>query len=469
MNQLLKRFTQFSAGTFLGALLSIVQIPILTYFILPEEYGRAGLFNSLILQVPLFLYLGLDQAFSREYNDANNKNKLLINSIIVPLLNSVLFSMFAIFFDERLSLWLFDSTEYVYLIWLGALTIVLIIFERFILLNVRMAEKAKEFSFYTLLIKVLIFIITLSLLMLGNRSFQVITLGLLFGHYLGNIILIFRYRKFFIIENFDMDLKLILRMLMFGIPQMVAVTLISGLNVMGNIFLNTYSHSSELGLYNLSLSIVSIIGIMQTVFSTFWLPTAYRWEKNKKTLKHFQFISDFVLLLLTIAFYSLILLLPLIPFFVGNSYTDVVIIIPILTLPHILATLSETTTLGILFSKKTYLNIIVSILTFITSLIVNILLTPIFGYRGTSVAIALAYFIYYLSRTYLSMKTGFYFSQLKQIITIIIMIVISVAIVFGMKFTFETILIPMFVSIYIQKTTISNAIDIKTGNDWNFD
>lgn len=148
-----------------------------------------------------------------------------------------------------------------------------------------------------------------------------------------------------------------------------------------------------MGLYNLSTTIVSIIGILRTAFNNFWLPTAYRWKKYEKSIEYYKLISDIILLILTIAFFLLVFILPIIPNFIGNAYHDVVCIIPILTLPHILATLSETTTLGILFSKKTLLNIIVGISTFITSLCINILLNPNFGNTGPSIASAISYLV----------------------------------------------------------------------------
>src|SRR5699024_11400459 len=93
-------------------------------------------------------------------------------------------------------------------------------------------------------------------------------------------------------------------------------------------------------------------------------------------------------------------------------------IMGLLAFPHIMYTLSETTTLGIVFSRKTHYNIFVSIMSLVVSVIINLSLTPFIGFRGAALASTAAYVVFYLARTYFSSRTGFYFGQKKQIITI---------------------------------------------------
>lgn len=469
MKQLFKRFSQFSLGTFLGALISLVQVPILTHFLLPEAYGQAGLFRTLITQLPLFLYLGLDQSYSREYNSYENKNYLMQNSMIIPLFNAFLFLIIAIIWDSELSNWLFGSPDYEYIIWFSSIWIVFLIFERFILLTIRMENKAKEFSFFTLLSKVGAFIISMLLILFGMRDFRVVVFGLIFGQLIADIILIIRYRKYISFSNLDINPKLIKQMLIFGIPQMIAITLTSALNTVDNIFINNFNSPDELGIYNVGLSIVSVVGIIRTAFNTFWLPTAYRWERMKKSIEHYKVVSDILLLILTVCFYGLLLVKPLIILLIGDAYTNVIDIIALLTLPHILATLSETTTLGILFSRKTHLNIIVGVCTFLTSILLNSILTPNFGYKGAAISSALAYFMFYLARTYFSKTTGFYFRQRKQIVSAMLMLI--VAIIHSVEVPYVTVITVAIgiVTIICQKSTYIEIKSIRQNPDrWDF-
>lgn len=469
MKQLLKRFSHFSVGTVLGSIFSFIQVPILTYLLLPAEYGKAGLFRTLITQIPILLYLGIDHSYTREYHDYENRSFLMQNSMILPLINGLIFLLISFLFGSEISQWLFGSPEYFYIVWLGAIFVLFIIIERFILLTIRMEEMAKEYSLFTVLTKISAFVVTMLLIFSGMRDFRVIVFGLLFGQIIIDILLIIRYRFFFVFSFTNIDYELTKKLFLFGFPQMIAITLTSALNTVDNISLNYFSDSTNLGIYNSTLTIVSVIGILRTAFTTFWLPTAYKWNRDKKSIQHYKFISDLVLLILTVGFYLFLLCKPIVMFLIGDNYSDAQYIIGLLTLPHILATLSETTTLGILFSRRTYLNIYVGFSTFITSVLFNVLLTSSFGYRGAAISSAVAYFIYYLARTYFSKTTGFYFRQTKQIYSVLLLFIISILHMFEIPYIEIITVTFLLISLAGQKSTFSVMKELKDNNGkWDF-
>ena len=155
---------------------------------------------------------------------------------------------------------------------------------------------------------------------------------------------------------------------------------------------------------------------MKTAFTSFWIPTAYRWYHEERDIKHYAYISDLILMFMSLIYFGLLLLKYPITFVLNPSreYLELMYIVGLLAFPHLMYTLSETTTLGIVFSKRTGYNVVVSLLSLIVSATLNGLLTPTFGYRGAAAASSVAYFVFYLARTYFSWRTGFYFSQVKQ-------------------------------------------------------
>ena len=88
------------------------------------------------------IYLGFDQAFTREYHDHENKRELLQQAMLVPLLGSFFFQLILVVFAADFSQLLFESPQYTRAIYLFALSSGLLIFERFLLLTVRMQNKA---------------------------------------------------------------------------------------------------------------------------------------------------------------------------------------------------------------------------------------------------------------------------------------------------------------------------------------
>src|SRR5699024_825516 len=150
--------------------------------------------------------------------------------------------------------------------------------------------------------------------------------------------------------------------------------------------------------------------IIQTAFTSFWVPTAYRWEKEKKDMKNFSFISDMVLLIMTIGFFFILFFKKYIIIILSSDYSEAQYVAGLLSLTPILYTISETTTLGIVFSGKSYYNVFVSVFSIIPNLLLNYLLVPKYGTIGAGIASASAYIVFCIARTYYSRKTGFVIS-----------------------------------------------------------
>lgn len=281
MKHFIKRLIGFSLGPILGALISLIQVPILNRLLGTAEVGKAYLFQSLIVIIPTYIYIGLDQAYTREYHLQKNKKQLMQLATLIPMIAGVILFIIAIGFDGMISNWLFNDSQYYYIVWYGGVWVLATVFERFLLLTIRMEERAIEYSMFNLLLKIGVFVVSIGLALLGWRDFKVIVYGLIFGQLLGDMILFFRYREFFDLRGFELDWDLLKSMLKFGLPLMVATSLSSSLTAVDNVFIKQYNTDEEVGIYNSALKIINIIGIVKTAFTSFWVPTAYRWYEEK--------------------------------------------------------------------------------------------------------------------------------------------------------------------------------------------
>ncbi|MGX7109221.1 lipopolysaccharide biosynthesis protein [Facklamia miroungae] len=418
----MKRLTGFSLGPIIGALISLIQIRILTQLLVADQYGVSGLYRNLILNIPNFLYIGLDQAFSREFHQASSKKHLFQQAIIIPIGMGLFLSLIMLIFNLPIATWLFGDTSAGYIVIWSALLLISMIIERFVLISIRMQEKAKEYSGFTILLKSLIFVTSLAMIAIGVRDYRVVVFGMIFGQLIGDGLLFYRYRNLLHWKDFNLDRVLVRKLLAFGFPLMVAMSINSVLNTIDSLMLRSFSTKDELGYYAAGIAIVNMIGILKTAFATFWVPTAYRWHDEGKEMKHYKFISDAVLFILTAIFFGILVFRPIIMMILGENYHPVQYILGLLCFPHIMYTLSETTTLGIVFSRKTYFNTLVSLLALVPSFILNLWLTPRWGAIGAATASCGAYIMFYLARTYFSSRTGFYFSQSKHLLSIGLML-----------------------------------------------
>lgn len=469
MNNFLKRFIGFSIGPIGGAAISFFTTPILTYFVSPSEYGRASMFMTLQALVVSFIYLGMDQSYTREFQTEKDKRNLFQNSLIVPLAAAGILLIITALFSKQISVLMFESTNYPYAALLFGLLIIFTVIERFILLSIRMQEKAIEFSTFNIILKLGILVAAIVLIVLGKRDFLTVVYSTIFGQIFGDFFLIFRYRSLFNFSEFYLDKELIIKMMKFGLPIMISVSLASLLNSLDRLFLRAYSDFGELGIYTATMKIAAVIAILKSSFTSFWVPTAYRWYSEKKSIDHYKVISDAVLLLMTFLFFGLVFLKTPVVAILSSEYMSAKYILALLCLPQILYTLSETTTLGIVFSRKSYLNIGVSVISILPSIILNFLLTPRLGNVGAAISNCVAYFFFFTSRTYFSNRTGFKFSVKKHYLAIILMLICAILNTVDNPYIVWMNILIFVLVLVAQIPTVKQLISIyKHPEDWDF-
>lgn len=62
-NKILNKFFSFSFGTFIGAFIGLVSIPIITHFVSPDDLGKAAMYALALNVMMIITQFGIDQAF----------------------------------------------------------------------------------------------------------------------------------------------------------------------------------------------------------------------------------------------------------------------------------------------------------------------------------------------------------------------------------------------------------------------
>ena len=461
MKNFLKDLFGFSIGPIVGAIISFITIPITTYFIAPDEYGKVTMFTLLQSILSMVVCLGIDQSYTRFYNEEKNKKKLLLNSMILPIVLSLIIAILLIVFAGNVSYILFEDSSYTLPIYLLSVMIPLMIFERFLLLSVRMQEKSFQYSFQSILIKFIILVSTIIFIMFIRRDFLSIVYSAIIGQIVGDIIIILLNLKDFSFNIILFDKKLFNELLKFGLPLLIVAIIGWALNSMDKVFLRIYTTFEEIGYYNIAMKIANILLIVQTCFTSFWVPTAYRWYAQKEPKEKFNMVSDSITIIMSIIFMLILLFKNLLPLLISKSYERAIYIMPCLLFYPIMYTMSETTTLGITFSKKSYLNIIVSVVSIAVNLILNYLLIPKTGAVGAAIATGISYIVFFWARTLISRKLWNKMPINKYIYITIILFVAAMTNSMVKNIKIDTIvnLIGILLIILIYKNTIFYIIN----------
>lgn len=437
---LLSQLVNFGLGPLIGMGISMLTVPVTTRLVSPEEYGKSSLFTlfqSVFLLVGL---LGLDQSYTRFYNEEKiNKQKLLFHVTFFPLCVSIFLIVLLLIFQQRISFFLFGSYE-LDLIIATCFFIPVLIINRFALLQIRMDLRGRTYSFLNIVTQLINFIVLVLFLFFYEKSFRAIVYSVIVGQVVATVIILFFVRTEFNWKNLQIDWDLSGEIFRFGIPLIPASLLSWLLNSFDKVGLRAWSTFDELGLYAAAFKIVAILSALQNIFTTAWIPVAYKWYEQKVSVSQFEKVSVVVSAVMSLGFAGIVLFRNVIMLFLGAEYRGTESIFVFLLFVPVMHTISETTTLGITFSKKTIFNVYVAIIATVLNIVGNYFLIPISGAQGAAISTCISYIAFFFARTFFSRKLWFNFKVGIHFFNIFLLLVLSLVVFFRLSFMFEVVI-----------------------------
>lgn len=398
-----RQIAAFAVGPIGGALLGLITLPLITWFFSQEDVGRMAMLQVTIGFSTLLFSLGLDQAYVREFHEVDIKPALLKSAILPGLGLLVVVLAVLLSFGGTLAEWLFQIPQW-HLSLLIATAILATFISRFLSLVLRMNERGLAFSMSQVLPKFLLLGIigtyaltgadkTLTNLVLANTS-ALVLVCLIFG-------INTRHEWIAGIAS-KLNLQQLKSMLRFGFPLIASGLAFWSLTAVDKLFLRNLSNFEQLGIYSVAVSFAAAASVLNTVFSTVWAPTVYKWVASGENLeiidKVRRYVLFFVVSLFSIAgiFSSFVVLV------LPDNYADVRwIIVACMGFP-LFYLLSETTVIGVGITKKTNYALIAPIGALVVSVAGNIVLIPKFGAAGAAVSTSIAFFVFFIIRTEVS-------------------------------------------------------------------
>jgi O-antigen/teichoic acid export membrane protein len=397
----------FAVGPVGAALLGAVSLPASTWLFGAVDIGRIAMLQTLTSLSIILFGLGLDQSYLREFHHATDR-KALFRMAIGPglaLLGAV--GVIAVgFAPNRLAHTIF-GLDRAYLAWVIFITVGSAYCSRYFSLILRMQERGLAFSMSQLLPK-LIFLSVLLIVYLSQsqRSFD----HLLFAHVLGVVaaMLIFAWntRLTWLSNRGQVSANPIglPSMLRYGSPLMVAGLAFWGLEAVDKVSLRFLSSFTELGNYSVAVGIASVAGTLSVLFTTIWIPIAYRWAREPdcapriEAVAHKLVAMGCTLICMAGAFtWSLRFLLP-------AEYSAVQYLLCVCMVPPVLYAAAEVTGIGASIVRKNLPVMLIALVACAINLAGNLVLIPLLGATGAAVSTAVAFFAMLVMRTEMSMR-----------------------------------------------------------------
>ncbi|BFK82374.1 oligosaccharide flippase family protein [Clostridium baratii] len=405
-NKLFKKFIEFGIGNFIVLITGFISSPIITRLILPEEFGKFSMFNTLASLFIFILILGLDQSYIRFFyeEDEELRSKLLIETVKLPIIINLLLSSILMVFYKPISNLIIGEYSIV-LVLILILQNTFNILNKFSVLVVRMQQKGKTYSFLQVLGRVSYILLIIMTFKIFKHDYRTLVFAAVLSNVAVVVIAIYVERKeWFKFNKSRKNLNTSRNeMIKFGLPLVFSMSITWVFQSIDKFFVNSYNGYLELGVYSAAFTIVAILVSVQESFITFWVPIAnekYKEDSNNK--EFFTKMNGIVSVVMMIIGVGVILCKDIIVVLLGEKYRGASFIFPMLILMPIMFTISETTVIGINFKKKTKYHLITSIIAASTNFIGNMILVPSLGSKGAAISTGFSYLIFFTARTVIS-------------------------------------------------------------------
>ena len=215
------------------------------------------------------------------------------------------------------------------------------------------------------------------------------------------------------------------QMINYALPLIGSGLAFWGLTAIDKFFLRSLSSLSELGIYSVAVTFAGVALVFQSIFSTIWVPTVYKWIAEKVDLKKIKNIMDLVALAIILIWSVAGIFSWAVAYILPADYENVQHILLLAIAYPLLYSLAESTGVGIGIERKTMFALLATVVALVVNVICNWFLIPIYGAAGAAMGSAVAFSIFFIIRTEASSRLWISFERHRMYIFIIMLLTLS--------------------------------------------
>jgi len=395
--RLLKHIFTYTSANLLDAGIPFLLLPLLTAYLLPEDYGKLSLTLVLIKLILPFVGLNIFSAVSVEYFKLSKSEfkKYLSSVIYLPIFSFCLFFLATLFFGQFVANWLDLPQAWIQLIPLIALLHHLPL----VLLSLLQAkEKPINYSIFKIGLTIFNFGLSIFFIVSLKEGWTGRLMGISLAYFIFNgITILILFQKQLI--SFFLQYKYCKQALLFGIPLIIHS--LSGvlISMSDRLFISSFIDNTAVGIYSVSFQVSSIVMLFTLSINKAWSPFLFRKLSEKgngyqiKIVKitYYLMLSITAIFILFIIFHSTIF-----DIFIDSKYQRNSSLILILSLGFVFQGFYFLVTNYLFFEKRTSVLSLLTGLSAVCNLVLNYIMIPHFGMIGAAYASCISYFIFWL-------------------------------------------------------------------------
>lgn len=387
----LKKLVGFSMASWLSAAISFLVTPVFTRLYTPDQVGHVNLFSTYMTFFQTVCVLALDQAFMRFYNeelDGLNKENLLKYCLRINMSLSAVSAVMILGNHHYFSMQIAEESTW----WIAVCLTIVVFCGTFLRMSSISSRMEGNVLLYTLQILLTTFVekVIFTLTAFYRPTYQTAICAITGGYLLISVMFLFIRRTQLLASVKHVPKATSAVLLKFSIPYL-PVLLLSWLNGSLPLFaLKRFADYATVGIYTNAVTIANILSIIQTGFSSYWGPFIYENYKNENSQNKIRKLSKCIIFILIFTAISIVLFQDVIYLLVGEKYRSSKWFFPFLMFTPICSCIGDMTGIGIMLSKKSYLNLFTFSGSVSVNLILSTLLVPRMGVIGAGISTAAA-------------------------------------------------------------------------------
>jgi len=374
----------------------VILLPLYTYYLTVEEYGRYGLLFITTIIISQSLVLGQSSAVIRFNNIIDYRDKkrsiFFTLTLLVFVMTTVFVSISELYLDQIIS-WFGSPQDFRLPLKVCIYIVAAVTINNVLLGKLRADEKSIIFTISGL-IKICVQIgFTVYFLV----SLKMGLVGVLLGQLAGEVstILVVVPSLFKEIE-FKFEKSIIKPALSFGFPLVFSAVAINLLNGSDRYIIKFLKGEEVLGLYELGYRVGGVINMLMIIpFNLSLLPLAYKVYQTDGDKDYYKKLKTYLTFVLLWAGLALSLFSQEIVeiFALNSSYYPAYQVVPFIVLAYILYGISNISSLGMFLSGKNYYMAFITMLCAGINIGLNFWLIPQYGIIAAAVNTVVAFFI----------------------------------------------------------------------------
>lgn len=384
----------FAIGNLGSKLISIILVPLYTYYLTTVEYGTVDLITTTTSLLLPIISLSIFDAVLRFTMDKENPTDAVFTNALVITFLGTFFVILSYPILKKLNVFN-DLLIFMYIL------LILQAFQSVSAQFVRAIGKVKVFAMNGILMTIITGLMNVILLVNLKMGISGYLLAMVISNFVSILYLTLVGKTYKFVNLKRINKKIASSMLLYCIPLIPNALMWWVVNASSRYFIRFFVGASANGLFAVANKIPSLLSILNQIFSQAWQLSAIEEYDSKKKSEFYSEVFKFFSMFMFLGTSLILVFIKRIMFFaVAPDFYNAWKFVPFLLLGVVFSSFSGFLGTNYIAAKKTGGVFKTSIIGGIVNVVSNLVFVPFIGTNGAGISTMISFFVIWILRVY---------------------------------------------------------------------